>query len=125
MAAFGGMFGHPNPWNDAIKYPGAWDYGYIKYLFEMYNIDELIPMYKVLHKFKDIRMAGTKDENLMLIYLPINVELKVDLDLSQYDVKTIDLTNKNICIPDVEVNDGVTTIGMHNFERDVLIVISR
>lgn len=125
MPGLGEGFDWPCPWNDAIKYPGAWDYGYIKYLLDMYNADELVPMNKVLNKFKDIRMAGTKDQNLMFIYLPFNGVTNVDLDLSGYDIKIIDLTNKNVCIPDVLIKDGVTDIGMHNFERDALIVISK
>ncbi|OOM77356.1 DUF4038 domain-containing protein [Clostridium sp. BL-8] len=115
-------FDSPNPWNDAVKYPGAWDYGYIKYLLDLYRIHELVPMYKIKNSSSDIRMASTKNEEKILIYVPVNTNVKIDKDLSRYDIKVIDLVNKNICIPNMEVQDGETTVYMHNFEQDVLII---
>ena len=118
-------FDAPNPWNDAVKYPGAWDYGYIKYIFEMYNIGELVPMDKILNEVKDIRMAGTLEKDKIFIYVPVNTTVKVDLDLSDYNIKIMDLEDKNICIPNYEVVDGKTTIHMHNFEQDGLIILEK
>lgn len=115
-------FDRPNPWNDAVKYPGAWDYGYIKYLFEIYGIDELKPIDRILNNTKDIRMAGTPKLDKILIYVPVNTTLNVDMDLKKYDIKVIDLTSKNVCIPNVDFFNGKTKIYMHNFERDVLII---
>ncbi|AJH02030.1 beta-glucosidase [Clostridium beijerinckii] len=118
-------FDRPNPWNDAIKYPGAWDYGYIRYLLDLYGIDELVPVNKIKNPTNDIRMACTKDEDKILIYVPINTNIKIDIELIHYDIKIIDLVNKNVCIPNVEIKNGETTIYMHNFEQDVLIVIRK
>jgi len=118
-------FDNPNTWNDAIKYPGAWDYGYIKYMLDLYKIQELVPMDKILNSSKDIRMASTINQDIILIYVPINTNVKIDADLSEYDIKTIDLTNKNVCNPNIGIIDGKTTIYMHNFERDVVIVIRK
>lgn len=118
-------FDAPNPWNDAVKYPGAWDYGYIKYIFEMYNIGELVPMDKILNEVKDIRMAGTLEKDKIFIYVPVNTTVKVDLDLSDYNIKIMDLEDKNICISNYEVVDGKTTIHMHNFEQDGLIILEK
>jgi len=118
-------FDNPNPWNDAVKYPGAWDYGYIRYMLELYGIDELVPMNKIKNSSSDIRMASTRNENKILIYVPVNTNVKIDKDLSGYDIKVIDLVNKNICIPNVKVENGETIVYMHNFEQDVLIVMVR
>lgn len=118
-------FDAPNPWNDAVKYPGAWDYGYIKYIFEMYNIEELVPMDKILNEVKDIRMAGTLEKDKMFIYVPVNTTVKVDLDLSNYKIKIMDLEDKNICIPNYEIVNGKTIINMHNFEQDGLIILEK
>ncbi|GFZ32113.1 beta-glucosidase [Clostridium zeae] len=118
-------FDSPNSWNDAIKYPGAWDYGHLKYMLEMYGVNELVPLNKVLNPTKDIRMAATKNLDEMFIYVPINTNIKVDEDLSGYDIKIIDLEHKNVCNPNVKIADGKTIIQMHNFEKDALIVIKR
>lgn len=124
-SGLGEGFDSPNAWNDAIKYPGAWDYGYIKYMLDIYDIHELVPINKILNSSKDIRMASTKNQDKILIYVPINTNVKIDENLSEYDIKTIDLTNKNVCDPNVKVIDGKTTIYMHNFERDAVIVIKK
>lgn len=124
-AGLGEGFDSPNPWNDAIKYPGAWDYGYIKYMLELYEIHELVPMNKIINSSDDIRMASTKNEDKMLIYVPINTNVKINKDLSECDIKIIDLVNKNVCSPNVEVKSEETTIYMHNFERDAVIVIKK
>ncbi|MFT8349123.1 DUF4038 domain-containing protein [Clostridium saccharoperbutylacetonicum] len=121
----GEWFDSPNPWNDAIKYPGAWDYGYIKYMLDLYEIKELIPMNKIMNSTDDIRMASTKKEDKILIYVPVNTKVKISKDLSEYDIKIIDLVSKNVCIPNVEIKNGETTIYMHNFEQDALIVIKK
>lgn len=118
-------FDSPNPWNDAIKYPGAWDYGYIKYILDLYEISELVPMKKILNSSEDIRMASTIDGNKMLIYVPVNTNIKIDLDLSEYDIKVMDLISKNVCNPNVDIISGKTMIHMHNFEQDSLIIIKR
>ena len=118
-------FDAPNSWNDAVKYPGAWDYGYIKYILGMYNIQELIPMDNILNSSKDIRMAKTQNEEKILIYVPVNTNVKVDLNLTGYDIEVIDLVDKNVCIPNYEVKYGKTIIYMHNFEQDVLIVLKK
>lgn len=118
-------FDAPNPWNDSIKYPGAWDYGYIKYILSLYGISELVPMKKLLNSSEDIRMASTLDCDKMLVYVPVNTNIKIDLNLSEYDIKVIDLISKNVCNPNVDIIDGKTIIYMHNFEQDSLIVIKK
>jgi hypothetical protein len=118
-------FDSPNPWNDAVKYPGAWDYGYIKYMLDLYGIHELIPMDKIMNSTDDIRMASTKDEDKILIYVPVNTNVRINKNLSSYDIKIIDLVNKNVFIPNVEVKDEKTTIYMHSFERDAVIVMKK
>jgi hypothetical protein len=124
-SGLGEGFDRPNPWNDALKYPGAWDYGYIKYILDLYGIDELIPMNKLINNISDIRMASTKTEDKILIYVPVNTNIKIDKNLSEYDIKIIDLVDKNVCVPNIEVVDDKTTIYMHNFEKDCLIIIKR
>lgn len=117
-------FDAPNSWNDAIKYPGAWDYGYIKYLLKTYNITKLDPCEDIiLNDSKDIRIATNENKDKMLVYIPINTNIKLNLDLTEYDVFIIDLDSKNIGYPDVQIKEGQSVIKMHNFEQDALALI--
>ena len=82
-------------------------------------------MDKILNEVKDIRMAGTLEKDKIFIYVPVNTTVKVDLDLSDYNIKIMDSEDKNICIPNYEVVDGKTTNHMHNFEQDGLIILEK
>lgn len=118
----GEAFDDPMCWEDAIKFSGAWDYGYIKYLFELYNIEKLIPLDIVLNNTKEIRCAKQEDETLILIYVPTNTNIILNQSLYNYDFKVIDLNYKNVLNPNVTVDEDKTIIKMHNFLDDVLII---
>ena len=124
--SMGEGFDAPNTWNDAVKYPGAWDYGYIKHLLKTYNITTLEPSEDILiNTTKDIRVASSDNKDKILVYIPINTNVKLNYDLTDYDVFVIDLDMKNVGYPDVEVKEGQSIIKMHNFEQDALAVIIR
>ena len=65
------------------------------------------------------------EKDKMFIYVPVNTTVKVDLDLSNYKIKIMDLEDKNICIPNYEIVNGKTIINMHNFEQDGLIILEK
>lgn len=109
-------------WQDAIKLPGAWDYGYIKYLFETYEASELIPMDIVVNNTKEIHCAKEVNGKFIFAYVPVNTNVVLNGTLKEYEFKVIDLKNKNILYPNVTFEDDKTTIHMHNFEEDVLII---
>ncbi|MCM8711546.1 DUF4038 domain-containing protein [Clostridium sp. SYSU_GA19001] len=115
-------FDDPMFWEDAVKFPGAWDYGYIKYLFETYNIKSLIPLDIVLNNTKEIRCAKQMDGELIFIYVPTNTKVILNQTFKEYDFKVIDLYDKNVLYPNVNIEEDKTIIQMHNFEEDVLII---
>ena len=93
--SMGEGFDAPNTWNDAVKYPGAWDYGYIKHLLKTYNITTLEPSEDILiNTTKDIRVASSDNKDKILVYIPINTNVKLNYDLTDYDVFVIDLDMK-------------------------------
>ena len=85
----------------------------------------LVPIDKILNPSKDIRMASTPEGDKMLVYVPVNTNIKINVDLSGYDIKIIDLQNKNVCNPNIDIIDGKTIVYMHNFDQDVVIVIKK
>ena len=63
-------FDAPFPWNEALQFPGAWDYGMIRQLLDELHTGELIPAQEVLeNETTQIRMAQTTDGRYLL-YLP-------------------------------------------------------
>ncbi|MHC5247205.1 apiosidase-like domain-containing protein [Enterococcus sp. LJL90] len=119
----GEAFDSPLLWQDALQLPGANDYGYLKQLLQLIQIENLIPKNEFLIDANEqIRMAATAEEEYFLIYLPSNTKLKLALDLSNYDVSLIDLKTKNIFKPSFQISQGQTLIPTHSCEEDVLIV---
>ena len=69
----------------------------------------------------DIRVAQAGSE-LLLVYVPFNTKVRLDLDLSGWDVKVIDLAERFTAYVDVTLKDEKSVIGMHPFGEDALIV---
>lgn len=118
-------FDKPNPWNLAVHYPGAWDYGYISYLLEMYGVTSITPDQELLAVHKEGMLAGSCEEKkLLLIYVPYNTAICLNGDFRKKEIHMIDLETKNVCRNNkVEYRDGITRFSMPPFEKDLLMVI--
>ena len=79
-------------------------------------------MENYISKSNEIRMAATEDENVILIYIPINTNVVIDLDLNNYDFETIDLSKRRFAKSSITLNEEKTTINMHSFDEDVLVI---
>lgn len=118
----GECFDKPFYWRDALKFEGAWDYSFAKWIFDKYNLCGIKPMENYISKSNEIRMAATEDENVILIYIPINTNVVIDLDLNNYDFETIDLSKRRFAKSSITLNEEKTTINMHSFDEDVLVI---
>lgn len=115
-------FDMPMSWEEAMAFPGAWDYGYLKMLLEELDATALTPRQDLLvNDTADIRVAQAGSE-LLLVYVPFNTKVRLDLDLSGWDVKVIDLAERFTAYVDVTLKDEKSVIGMHPFGEDALIV---
>lgn len=121
-ASIGEAFDMPNSWNDALTYPGAWDYGYIKYLLETYEIQSLTPANELLVVNKEGVRIGV-NESKILLYAPHNTTLKLNQRLEGYRGWTIDLDKKNVSPTRLSYEDEQTIIHQHTFLSDVLIIL--
>ena len=119
-------FDHPAFWNEAIHFPGAWDYGFIRHIFESYKIDKLIPNGKIIEfKNEQICCATTPQEDRIFIYLPINTQLYFNKDVSAYTIKIYDLEDGRIgYVKDINKR-GKQVLETHRFKRDVLVVLHK
>jgi hypothetical protein len=120
--ASAGFSGKPYTWREALQLKGSWDSGYSKWIFENYDLFELEARDALLNKTEEIRMAVTKDENKVVIYLPYNDEVKINMDLSKYNFTMLELAQKHVAKPSVRIEDGITVIERHNFNSDVLYI---
>ncbi|WP_019636618.1 DUF4038 domain-containing protein [Paenibacillus fonticola] len=115
-------FDSPYDWQTALKFEGAWDYGFAKWLFEMYELTDLRPWNIVLKNTEEIRAAATADFTRVAVYIPSNTVLQLDADLSDYQLTLIDLEQRRFSTPQMTVRDKISIMDMHDFEADVLLI---
>ncbi|AET61162.1 beta-glucosidase [Paenibacillus terrae HPL-003] len=115
-------FDQPYDWQSALKFEGAWDYGFAKWLFKMYGLSDLRPWDVVLKNTEEIRAAATIDLSAFAIYVPFNTVLKLNAVLDGYDITTIDLEHRRFAVTSVKTQDNKTIIEMHDFRADVLLI---
>lgn len=117
-------FDTPYDWRDALKFEGAWDYSFMKYLIEQNRLHGLKPLDIIKDMSKEIRAAG--NDETIVIYMPVNTKLKLELETSEYTFTTIDLVNRRFSQTEViETEEGITVIPLHDFTNDVLIIGKR
>lgn len=118
-------FDMPKSWEEAMSFPGAWDYGYLKLLFEELSVSDLTPRQDLLlNPTTDIRVAQSGSD-LLLIYVPSNTKVRLGEDLSGWDFKAIDLAQRFVAYLGFTVKEGKTIVDMHPFGEDALIVARR
>lgn len=118
----GEVFDKPYDWRDALRFDGAWDYSFAKWIFEMYDLFKIEPLDAILNNTREIRMAGNPDLSTIVIYIPSNTTVIVNMKLENYNFIIIDLEKKHIAKPTIEISNDKTIIHMHNFTSDVLII---
>lgn len=125
MSGLGEAFDTPKTWEQALAFPGAWDYGFLKKVFEHNHIDGITPKQELLlNQTEEIRVAQAK-EQLFLIYVPCNTKVKLATALHGWKAEAIDLEHRFIANVEVNVNEDHTTIAMHPFGADALIILQK
>lgn len=124
--SLGEGFDAPQPHQIALEFSGAWDYGFMHELFDVYGISTLVPCRELVkHDSPEIRMAKTPDESLYLVYLPVNTKLALDGDFTSYSIRAYDLSSRRTACLNTEQKDSQTLISMHPFEQDVVLVMKK
>lgn len=115
-------FDMPKSWEEAIGFPGAWDYGYLKMLLTELQAEDLTPRQELLENpTGDIRVAESGSD-LLLIYVPCNTKIRLKEDLTGWDVRAIDLEERFVSHVGFTVKEDKTIIEMHPFSQDALLV---
>ncbi len=116
-------FDRAQSWNDALHFPGAWDYGRIRVMAEG---KDFIPCQDLLDgagASPQIRLARAGEE--YWLYVPYNTAVKIRADLSGYGLSAFDLAQKRIAHLSLAVTDGVTRLSMHPFQEDALMILTK
>ena len=117
--------GHPFIWQDALRFKGAWDINFAKWLFEKYDLFGLEPCQDLIEGPKQIRAAAKKDNSLVSVYIPYVFPLKIKLDLRRYSITAFLLGNNSVMKPDISFDGGVSVLKMIPFNEDVLLIAEK
>lgn len=114
--------GIPYDWKTALIFEGAWDISFTRWLFETFDLFDLSPAYKVLNETNDIRMAVSKDNKKIAIYIPYATEVSIDMDLSAYELVGVILDDRHVIKPESNIEGNKTMIYMYQFNSDVIVL---
>lgn len=122
--ALGEGFDAPQPHQTALSFPGAWDYGFMRELFESLHIGTLTPCQEIIQNpSPEIRAAKAADRELYLIYLPVNTRLALRSDLVGCRIRVYDLNSRRSAWLRAERNGDTALVPLHPFEGDVVVVV--
>ncbi|WP_303974965.1 DUF4038 domain-containing protein [Streptococcus merionis] len=119
-------FDYPYDWRDALKFRGAWDYGFVREIFERYEMYDLFPSQnKLIHKSNDIRVA--ENSRFIFVYVPHNTRISLRGNLSQCSACYIDLDQhfQMLISCHYQQKHDQTVYEMHKFVRDALLIIDK
>lgn len=114
--------GRPHPWRTGLRYKGAWEASFAKWVFETYDLFDLEPCSAILNDTREIRMSVSKDASKAALYVPYNIDVRTSIDLGGYDWTLVNLTDKLFAKPEIKIEDGLSIIKMHAFNSDVLLI---
>ncbi|PCS01560.1 DUF4038 domain-containing protein [Lactococcus fujiensis] len=119
----GEAFDRPLTWQEALSLPGALDYCFLKNLFKILNVNNLVPKNTLLIDGDDsIRIASTEENDLFIIYIPSSTVIQLGIDFSEYSFQMLDLDEKFFYQPEVKFNKGGTELSVIGVKQDALVI---
>lgn len=113
--------GVPYDWRTALRFRGASDAAFSRWVFEQHRLFDLEPRNELLANDTDeIRIALSPDARKVAIYSPYNVDLRLKTRLAGYTWSMLNLAERAIGEPDVSVGSDETVIKMPEFNADAL-----
>lgn len=121
-SSIGEGFAAPKPWQDALNFEGAWDYGFLAYWIGLYQLYDLVPDPGFLaREYEGVRVA--KCARGHVLYVPYNVPLKTTLALKGVRATILDLERRYVSV--MEIPDETDTLPIHPFHRDVVVLLEK
>jgi len=133
--------GRPFPWREALRFTGAWDAAFAKWVYETFSLFTMEPK-NIIENNPDKARAALQNINMkpawetgdmdgfrmsendrhVIIYAPYNFDVVVNGDYREYDYSIIILADRRLAKPQVIFKDGKTIFKMHSFNSDILII---
>lgn len=111
----------PYDWKTALYFEGAWDAGYLRWVFESNDLFDIQPDSEILiNETEEIVVA--RNESRIVAYIPYNIDVKLKIDMSDYETEMINLSDKKIFKPCISLDKDISIVRMHDFNSDVLLI---
>ncbi len=114
------LFGKSYDWRTALRFEGGWDVAFAKWIFETYNLFDLEPKDIIESETAEVRASVSSDK--VVIYIPFNHEVKVNIDLTDHNWTLVDLAEKRFAQPEIVNKQQGSVIKMSPFNSDVLLI---
>ena len=133
--------GYPYTWRAALRFQGAWDVAFAKWIFETLSLFDIEPVNKIesdpQKMLADLMAIDasflvdpidmdafrmSESDKHVVIYAPYNIRIVVNGDYQGYDFSMYVMEDRRIAKPQVEFTDNKTIFKMHSFNSDVLII---
>ncbi|MEM4461593.1 MAG: DUF4038 domain-containing protein [Candidatus Bathyarchaeia archaeon] len=115
------VYGQPYHWIVALKFPGAFDAAFARWVFERYDLFDIEPANdRLVNRTDEIRVSIGRGK--IVVYTPYNCSVGLRMDGAAYRWEGIELEGRRIFKPRVEVRGDETIIKMADFNSDILVI---
>lgn len=112
----------PFDWRAALRFEGAWDAAYAKWVYETYDLFGLEPADGVVNGDIHIRMAADSCSDRLVVYIPYSRDVELNIDISGYCCTLLDIKGKVAITPEIESKGSRSIIRMSPFNSDTLFI---
>jgi hypothetical protein len=118
---YSASYGQPYHWMTALRFPGAFDVAFARWIFERYDLFDIKPANdKLLNETSEIRVSEGKDK--IVVYAPYECSVRLRIDGSAYRWEGIELEGRRIFKPRVIVHGDEAVIEAAEFNGDILLI---
>lgn len=105
----------------ALRFPGAFNTSFARWIFERYDLFEIEPRNELLlEDTQEIRVSEDKDR--IVIYIPYSWNIRLNIDANLYDWEAIELETRRVFKPEVKRLEEYSLISMSDFNTDYIII---
>lgn len=114
----------PYPWHEALRLEGSWDTAYSRWIWEDFALHDCEPADLLEKPDEEVRVAATPDRSTIAVYNPFSYDIALNLDLSGYDCRLIDLPDRRHIAPPADAGP-VSRVQMSACADDSLFLAKR